>query len=63
MYDAEQYVRATPVTTSQGTEQHWACFELLKLESPPLLTHFLQQVHSYFNNANATAPNFCNRFK
>jgi hypothetical protein len=31
-----------------GRERHWACVEHLKPQSPPLVTHFLQQGHTYF---------------
>jgi len=35
--------------------RRWAWLELLKPQSPPLVTHFLQQGHTYYNEA--TPPN------
>jgi hypothetical protein len=36
---------------SKKREQHWAWLELLKSQSPPLVSYFLQHEHTYSNKA------------
>ena len=42
-------------TGSRKRVRHWAWLELLRPQSSPTLSHFLQQGHTYFNEA--TSPN------
>lgn len=41
---------------SRNRVAHWACLELLKLQSPPLVTHFLQKGQTYSNKVACPNP-------
>ena len=52
---AERFTSGSVGSMKRERKRHWAWLEHLKPQSSPLVTHFLQQEHSYSNKA--TPPN------